>query len=152
MDRQSLQHLLRTALTRQTPPEDVSLRPGGGRSRPARQRRAAFRADVSARISRDGTGSPVQGGKKLVCGLRLASGMLRQPCSLRFPAPASGSLVPVSCRVTWTTQPGPETGPSEEFSPPLRVSSRIKILLRTGAPLRCAPPRGSPEKLSPLFG
>ena len=29
MDKQSLQDLLRTALTRQTPPEDVSLRPGG---------------------------------------------------------------------------------------------------------------------------
>jgi hypothetical protein len=79
MDKQSLQDLLRTALTRQTPPEDVSLRPGGGRSRPARQRRAAFRADVSVRISRGRAGSPLQGEKKSpACGPRLASGMPRQ--------------------------------------------------------------------------
>ena len=144
MDRQSFQDLSRTGLSRQTPPEDVSLRPGGGRSRPARERRADFRADVGIRIIWDGTGSPVQGGKKLVCGLRLASGMLRPACSLRFPAPASEPLVPVSCRVTWTTQPGPETGPGRKF--PLRFahSSRDKFPARTGASLRCAPAGSGP--------
>ena len=80
MDKQSFQDLSRTGLSRQTPPEDVRLRSGGRRSRPARQHRAALRAHVGIRISRGRAGSPLQGEKKSpACGPRLASGTRRQP-------------------------------------------------------------------------
>ena len=48
-----------------------------------------------------------EGAKKSpVFGYRLASGIVRQSCSIRFVASRIGPLVPVSCRVTLTTPAG----------------------------------------------
>lgn len=44
--------------------------------------------------------------KSRVFGSRLASGTVRQSCSIRFVASRIGPLVPVSCRLTWTTPAG----------------------------------------------